>query len=140
MQYWSKKNVQNNIAGKLKTDLQPKDSGKLLTENRKTIIQSINTTPSNEDNLTTLFDALVNELVSDSEGEFLSVLDHIFRTEARGIQHINEWQDRLTTLRAHILPYLVDNKVREKAENLWQQVRVYLVTSSMRTSYLTSPS
>jgi DNA-binding LacI/PurR family transcriptional regulator/GAF domain-containing protein len=71
-----------------------------------------------------LLDAFTVDLGQAGTREFLSVLeDELSQAATRG--EMVAWQETLSVMRRHVLPYLSD-KALPGAENLWHQARVFV--------------
>jgi DNA-binding LacI/PurR family transcriptional regulator/anti-anti-sigma regulatory factor len=89
-----------------------------------------------------LLDGFAAEIGDKSPGAFLSTLDRILRQVAAASggsstsssagsprssgQGLAAWQGALSALRYHVLSCLGDDEVLSRAENLWQQARLFI--------------
>ena len=79
--------------------------------------------------------------------DFLSTLDQVLRQAAgmggdpttsgsAGLYHsgqnVSAWQGALSALRSHLLPYLADVAALSRAENLWQQARLFIAEAAQQ--------
>jgi DNA-binding LacI/PurR family transcriptional regulator/anti-anti-sigma regulatory factor len=80
-----------------------------------------------------LLDAFSSELTGPSAGVFLSTLNEILRQVTMETKEVITWQGAISVLRRHVLSSLSDNRVRSKAEDLWQQARVVIGEVAWRT-------
>ncbi len=72
-----------------------------------------------------LLDTWVAELTGTSPGAFLPTLDTLLRRTAALGGNVNPFQDAISVLRRHALPYLTGD-ARSRAEDLWHQARVLI--------------
>ncbi len=81
-----------------------------------------------------LLDALLEEIASGSaasepdlgptpQGRFLSALDDVLRQAAAMINQMDDWQEALSVMRRHLLPYLSATAL-PRVEDLFSQARV----------------
>ncbi len=77
-----------------------------------------------------LLDAFVVDLEGESAGIFLSTLNEVLH-QAVG-ENVTAWQGALSALRHYALPYLGDDGVLSRAEDLWQQARVVIGETAER--------
>jgi DNA-binding LacI/PurR family transcriptional regulator/anti-anti-sigma regulatory factor len=85
-----------------------------------------------------LLDGFAAAMGDESPGRFLSALDRVLRvvSAASGVsstspsggseRSVAAWQGAISALRRHVLPWLGDNEVLSRAENLWQQARLFI--------------
>jgi DNA-binding LacI/PurR family transcriptional regulator/GAF domain-containing protein len=73
-----------------------------------------------------VLDSFVAELVDGSTGTFLSTLGLALRHVTTVGGDVDAWQEVISALRRHVLPYLGDSDARSRAEDLWQQSRVII--------------
>ena len=78
-----------------------------------------------------LLDAFSTDLVADSPGRFLSVLDGILHRMIVAGSDVVAWQNALSVLRRHLLPYF-DREVLVRADDLFQQARVMVGEATQR--------
>jgi DNA-binding LacI/PurR family transcriptional regulator/GAF domain-containing protein len=84
-------------------------------------------------------DGFIAEVEGESPGIFLQTLDELLRqvtaagdgSQTGAEQDVAAWQEALSTLRRHLLPYL-DGDALRRAENLWQQARVLIGETARR--------
>lgn len=79
-----------------------------------------------------LVDAFIGEIedargmaVSPSRG-FLQALEALLWTTVAANADVNVWHGAMSVLRRRVLPYVLSDAVRSRAENLWQQARVMI--------------
>jgi sigma-B regulation protein RsbU (phosphoserine phosphatase) len=93
-----------------------------------------------------LLDSFAAEMENKSPGAFLSTLDQVLRQAAaeRGDpstsssagslygsgRSVTAWQGALSALRYHVLSWLSDGEVLSRAENLWQQARLFIAEAA----------
>jgi DNA-binding LacI/PurR family transcriptional regulator/GAF domain-containing protein len=81
-----------------------------------------------------LLDAFTAEVKGEAPGAFLPVLDEVLRQAAATGGDVAVWQEAISTLRRHALPYLVDDDdALLCAEILWQQARLAIGETASRT-------
>ncbi|MBN1217991.1 MAG: substrate-binding domain-containing protein [Anaerolineae bacterium] len=87
-----------------------------------------------------LLDAFTTELLDGTPGVFLQTLDEVLRqamvtseavSEVAG-RNVMAWQEVVSVLRHHLLPYLGRGEVRSRAEDLWQQARLMISETAQR--------
>jgi signal transduction histidine kinase len=82
-----------------------------------------------------LLDAFLEEITSDlatsrpgvgpsPQSPFLSALDEILRQAVTMINQVDDWQETLSVMRRHLLPYLTDVATLSQVEDLFSQARV----------------
>jgi signal transduction histidine kinase/DNA-binding LacI/PurR family transcriptional regulator len=80
-----------------------------------------------------LLDAFLDEITStstgtgvepSSPGPFLLALDEVLRRAGAMIDQMDDWQEVLSVMRRHLLPYLTDAATLARVENLFSQGRV----------------
>jgi anti-anti-sigma regulatory factor len=71
-------------------------------------------------------DAFVEDMVFDSvsQSSFISVLDDVLRQAIVVGSQVDDWQEALSVMRCHTLPYLMDAATLSRAEDLFSQGRV----------------
>jgi DNA-binding LacI/PurR family transcriptional regulator/GAF domain-containing protein len=95
-----------------------------------------------------LLDGFAAEMGGKSPGGFLSTLDQVLRqvaavsgdpstSSSAGSPHgsgqgVAAWQGALSALRCHVLPYLSDDEALSRAENLWQQARLFIAEATQQ--------
>lgn len=75
-----------------------------------------------------LLDAFQSELKGKTPGAFLSQLGQAVTTGGE----VEGWQDVLSMMRRHCLPYLTDRHIQQRAEDLWHQARVMIGEMAQR--------
>jgi len=110
----------------------------ILTAKRETIlaeiIQAVRV-PSDEAMLKQvgqLLDALVAELKGEASGAFLSSLESTLHQVMTENGDVAAWQDAISVLRRHTLPYLAEERTSALAEDLWQEARVVIAEMAQR--------
>jgi anti-anti-sigma regulatory factor len=75
-----------------------------------------------------ILDAFVEEMMSDlaPQKAFLSVLDDVLRQAIAMGGQVNGWQEALSVMRRHVLPYLTDAETLTRGEDLFNQGRVMI--------------
>jgi DNA-binding LacI/PurR family transcriptional regulator/GAF domain-containing protein len=73
-----------------------------------------------------VLDGFVAELVDGSTGVLSSTLGMVLRHVVIAGGDVAAWQEVMSVLRRYALPYLGDDEVRSRAEDLWQQGRVII--------------
>jgi DNA-binding LacI/PurR family transcriptional regulator/GAF domain-containing protein len=84
-----------------------------------------------------LLDAFVEEMTSDSAASgsgvgpaphspFLSVLDDVLRQAIVESSQVDDWQEAISVMRRHLLPYLTSVATLSRVEDLFSQARVML--------------
>jgi DNA-binding LacI/PurR family transcriptional regulator/anti-anti-sigma regulatory factor/GAF domain-containing protein len=73
-----------------------------------------------------LLDSFVVEMRDQSSDDFLPTLDKVLRQVAAAGGDIGVWQGTLSVLRRHALPCLSDDERLSRAEDLWQQARLFI--------------
>jgi signal transduction histidine kinase/DNA-binding LacI/PurR family transcriptional regulator len=75
----------------------------------------------------------------DSPKGFLSTLDQVLRQVATAsgdptdsAQSVSAWQGALSALRSLALPWLADDKALSRAENMWQQARLFIAEAAQQ--------
>jgi DNA-binding LacI/PurR family transcriptional regulator/GAF domain-containing protein len=79
-----------------------------------------------------LVDAFSVELTGKSPGAFLLALGEILGQAEMEDGDRPLWQEAISTLRRHALPYLGDDETRSRVEDLWQQARVMIGETAER--------
>ena len=78
-----------------------------------------------------LFDSFTAELKTGSSGVFLQNLDEVLRSAITMGRPVSSWQDVVSELRRHMLPYL-DGEMLSRATDLCEQSRVVIGAVSER--------
>jgi DNA-binding LacI/PurR family transcriptional regulator/GAF domain-containing protein len=79
-----------------------------------------------------LLNAFYAELKGESPGTFLSALDEILRQVASNGGDVFAWQEAISALRRYTPPYIGDDQVLFRVEDLWQQARVMIGERAQR--------
>ncbi|HQE91217.1 MAG TPA: substrate-binding domain-containing protein [Anaerolineae bacterium] len=79
-----------------------------------------------------LVDAFIGEFAASPSRGFLPALEALlWQTVAAG-SDVNAWHHAVSILRRHALPYMRNEAVRSRAENLWQQARIMIGHEAQR--------
>ncbi len=74
-----------------------------------------------------LLESFLKEMHGEASGLMLQKLNDILRQVIAAEGDVTAWQNVLSAMRRHILPFLHDSqKALRRAENLWQQARVVI--------------
>ncbi len=104
------------------------ERGALLAE----MTQTLAALKVDDAQLAGLVDAFMGEMaVSPSRG-FLPALEALLWQTVIAGGNVNAWHGVVSTMRRHILPYVLDNGARSRAENLWQQARTMISHEAQR--------
>lgn len=79
-----------------------------------------------------LLDAFSAELKGESPGDFLPALGEVLHRVVAEGGDVASWQGALSALRCHVLPCLDNDEALSRAENLWQQARVFIGETAQR--------
>ncbi|GAK53835.1 ggdef domain protein [Candidatus Moduliflexus flocculans] len=73
-----------------------------------------------------IVDAFASEVTGQTSGGFLNALHDVLRQTALSNMEISVWQDVVSALRRHFLPYWSERSDVVRVENLWQQARIVI--------------
>lgn len=85
-----------------------------------------------EASLAKVWDAFMSDLYDGASGLFLAAFDQLLQYLQVVRSDANAWHAVLSTLRANILPFLVDRETIIRAENLFQQGRLLVGEAASR--------
>jgi len=79
-----------------------------------------------------LLDAFVAELKGESKAVFVPALNNVLRQVTTEGGDVTSWQGVVSALRRQVLPLLANAALVSRAENLWQQARVFIGETMQR--------
>lgn len=107
-----------------------------LRDRRETIVAAIcDSLPADCDPVMVkaFFDSFVSEIEEAQTGAFLSMLKRISNQERQAKRRVDVWQDAISVFRHQVLPGIKDQNLAVRAENIWQQGRLFFSESQQRS-------